>query len=149
MKDKTRTACKRRTRGSHVLHSCWFWKYNNASCLDFQLSFLEETRANPPSRRGLKSSSHNLGCIINGSTRIIPMILAELKSGYTSAAASTLFCFQIMHRKYRWKQTNDMVEPKEWPQITIRCPFMYSDCKNWTILATQSCVPRRQDEVII
>ena len=92
-KMKKHTACKRTTRGSHVLHSCWFWKYNNASCLDFQLSFLEETRANPPSRWGLKSSSHNLGCIIKGSIRIIPVMLAETESGYTSAAASTFFLF--------------------------------------------------------
>jgi len=102
---KLRTTYNKSTLGSHFLHGRFCWKYWRASFLDFQLSLLEELRIIIRDRRDLISFPvATLAVIIVDSTRISPMIPAEARFGWNSAAVSTLVW--ISHQTWRIREKN-------------------------------------------
>ena len=82
---------KESTPGSHLLQGRLLWKYWRASFLDAQLSLLQELSVSMRDQRAsVSSSTADRGVNIADSTRISPMIPAEARFGWNSAAVSTL-----------------------------------------------------------
>jgi len=88
---RIRTMYKESTPGSHLLQGRLLWKYWRASFLDAQLSLLQELSVSMRDQRAsVSSSTADRGVNIADSTRISPMIPAEARFGWNSAAVSTL-----------------------------------------------------------